>query len=239
MSYVPARVVSNESVYGSYYVLVARALRKLRRIPLPPQFSMVWVPGVDLLPLSYARYEDGLATFFYKVVGEGTKSLSLKRPGDFIAMSEPVGKGFLEVKSPVFLAGGTGIAPVLHYSMYLEEFSGMWGVKRGELAEALIERFPELKRLAVASEDCTFGLCGRLTDHLDKLSLERDAIVLVSGPAEMIKRVCGWLKSCGRGPGFVIAEAMVKCGLGACGSCVVGGLLLCRDGPVVGCEAFG
>lgn len=238
MSYLPARVVSNEHVYGNYYVLVAKTLRKPRREPLPPQFSLVWVPGVDLVPLSYARYEDGLATFFYKVVGEGTKGLSLRRPGDFIAISEPVGRALLELRKPVFLAGGTGIAPVLHYSEYLDELTGMWGVRRGDLAEALIERFPKLKRLLVASEDCTIGLCGKLTDHLGRLRLDDDATVVVSGPVDMIRRVCGWLRSRGSGTGLAIAETLVKCGLGACGSCVIDGLLLCRDGPVVGCDAF-
>lgn len=236
MSYVPARVVSNECVYGNYYVLSARALRKLRRTPLPPQFSMVWVPGVDLVPLSFADYENGVATFFYKVVGEGTKSLSLKSPGDLIAISEPVGKSFLGIRNPVFLVGGTGVAPVMHYSKHLENFSGMWGVKRGGLAEALVERFPMLKRLTIASEDCTIGLCGRLTDYLDRVRLDGSTVV-VSGPVDMIKQVCSWLRARG-GAGLAVAESMVKCGLGVCGSCVIDGLLLCKDGPVVGCEAF-
>ncbi|MEM2825960.1 MAG: hypothetical protein QXL30_01745 [Sulfolobales archaeon] len=238
MSYVPSKVVSNEQVYGNYYILVVKTLRKLRKTPLPPQFSMVWVPGVDLIPLSYAYYENGLVKFFYKVVGEGTKSLSLRKPGDVIAISEPVGQSFIEIEKPAFLVGGSGIAPVLYYTKYLESFSGIWGVKHGELAEALITRFPKLKVLAVASEDCTFGFCGKLTDYLDKLNLNSNELVLVSGPTEMVKRVCSWLKGRSVRSGLVIAETLVKCGLGVCGSCVIGGLLLCRDGPVIGCEAF-
>lgn len=238
MSFTPSKVVSNEQLYGDYYILTVKTLRRLKKIPLPPQFSMVWVPGVDLIPLSFAYYDGGLATFFYKVVGVGTRSLSLRKPGDFIAVSEPVGRDFVGVSNPVFLVGGSGIAPVLHYTKYLDSFSGIWGVRRGELVEALLARFPRLKFLDTVSEDCTVGLCGKLTDYLDKLRLESTNTVIVSGPVEMIRKVCSWLKIHGNEPGFVIAESMVKCGLGACGSCVINGVLLCRDGPVVRCEAF-
>lgn len=238
MSYVPSRVVSNERVYGDYYILVAETLYRPRRAPLPPQFSMVWVPGVDLIPLSYAYYENNYAKFFYKVIGEGTRSLSLKKPGDFIAISEPLGRDFMRIGNPTFLVGGSGVAPVLHYTKYLERFSGMWGVRHGDLAVALVERFPKLRLLSIVSEDCTIGLCGKLTDHLDKLDPGDKETVLISGPMEMVRTACGWLKSRGQHRGFVIAETMVKCGIGACGSCVIGGLLLCRDGPVVRCDAL-
>lgn len=238
MSYVPSKVVSNEQVHRSYYILTVKTLRRLRKTPLPPQFSVVWIPGVDIVPLSYAYYENGLAKFFYKVIGEGTKSLSLRRPGDLISISEPIGRGLVEIKNPVFLVGGSAIAPVLYYTKYLESFSGMWGVKHGELAESLIARFPKLRFLTIVSEDCTFGLCGKLTDYLERFSSGKNDTVLVSGPVEMVRKVCSWLKTSNTRSGLVIAETMVKCGLGACGSCVIDGLLLCRDGPIVRCGAF-
>lgn len=237
MSYIPSVVVSNEQVSENYYILKVRTLRKLVKKPLPPQFSMVWIPGVDLVPLSYADCSNRLVTFFYKVVGEGTKNLSLRKPGDVIAISEPVGKFFIDIENPVFLVGGTSIAPIIHYSKYLENFSGVWGVKSGALAESLIEKFPKLKHLSIASEDCTIGFCGKLTDHLDKLRLSSNTTVLTAGPPEMVKAVCRWIKNLGV-RSYVIAETIVKCGLGVCGSCVINNSLLCRDGPVVDCSVF-
>jgi dihydroorotate dehydrogenase electron transfer subunit len=238
LSYTPSRVVSNEQIHGNYFMLAARTLRKPRKDPLPPQFTMVWVPGVDLIPLSYAYYDGGTAWFFYKVIGDGTKALSLRRPGDMIALSDPAGKSFIPKHNPVFLVGGSGVAPVLHYTKYLERFRGIWGVKYGELAVRLMEKFPKLKLLTIASEDCTYGLCGKLTDVLSEVGLNRDDTVFVAGPTEMVRYVCKELRGSHRGPLLVIAETLVKCGLGICGSCAIDGILLCRDGPLVGCEHF-
>ncbi|MDW8011095.1 MAG: hypothetical protein RMH84_05845 [Sulfolobales archaeon] len=237
MSYVPSVVVSNERIYGKYYLLTVKTLRRLVRTPQPPQFSMVWVPGVDLVPLSYALYEGSSATFFYKVVGDGTRNLSLKKPGDVVAISEPIGRPFTNVENPVFLVGGSGVASVIHYSRYLKNFSGMWGVKSGALAEALLERFPKLKQLHLVSEDCAVGFCGKLTDFLDRLRLDSDTTVITAGPLEMVRAVCRWTRARGI-RGYVVAEAMVKCGIGACGSCTIGNLLLCKDGPAVSCDVF-
>jgi len=239
LSYIPSRVISNEQIHGNYFMLAGRILRKPRKSPLPPQFAMVWVPGVDLIPLSYAYYDNDTVWFLYKVVGEGTKALSLKKPGDIIALSHPIGRSFIPEHDPVFLVGGSGIAPVLHYTKYLNRFRGIWGVRYGELAVRLIEKFPKLKLLTIASEDCTYGLCGKLTDVLDKISLSRGDVVFVAGPIEMVRQVCREFRASHQGPVYVIAETLVKCGIGICGSCVIDGILLCRDGPIVGCEHFG
>jgi dihydroorotate dehydrogenase electron transfer subunit len=240
LSYVPAEVLSNVNVYGQYFLVTLRVLRNYRRPPLPPQFAMVWVPGVDLLPLSYAVASGRIVGFFYKVVGEGTKALSTRSRGDVVGVSEPLGRWYIPGgRDVVFLAGGAGIAPFLLYLEYVEEPRGLWGVRQGELAARLTKLFPKLGKLTVTSEDCTYGLCGKLTDHLDRVTVGRDTEVLVSGPSDMIREVCRRFRDLGLGRVGVVAESMVKCGIGACGSCLVGNVLLCREGPVVGCEHFG
>jgi dihydroorotate dehydrogenase electron transfer subunit len=240
LSYVPAEVLSNVNVYGQYFLVTLRVLRNYRRPPLPPQFAMVWVPGVDLLPLSYAVASGRVVGFFYKVVGEGTKALSTRSRGDVVGVSEPLGRWYMpRGRDVVFLAGGAGIAPFLLYLEYVEEPRGLWGVRQGELAARLTKLFPKLGKLTVTSEDCTYGLCGKLTDHLDRVTVGRDTEVLVSGPSDMIREVCRRFRDLGLGRVEVVAESMVKCGIGVCGSCLVGNVLLCRDGPVVGCEHFG
>ncbi len=239
MSYVPAEVLSNDNVYGKYFFITARVLRSYRRPPLPPQFAMVWVPGVDLLPLSYASASERVVGFFYKVVGEGTKALSTRSKGDVIGVSEPLGRWYIpQGRDVVFLAGGAGIAPFLLYLEYVGNPRGLWGVRQGELAARLMELFPKLKSLLVASEDCTHGLCGKLTDYVSRISVGKDTEVLISGPIDMVREVCRRFRNIKVGREYVIAESMVKCGVGACGSCLIGNLLLCRDGPVVGCDHF-
>jgi len=239
LSYVPAEVLTNDNVYGRYFFISARVLRNYRRAPLPPQFAMVWVPGVDLIPLSFALASGRVVGFFYKVVGEGTKALSTRSKGDVIGVSEPLGRWHIpQGEDVVFLAGGAGIAPFLLYLEHVENPRGLWGVRQGELAARLTELFPKLKSLLVTSEDCTYGLCGKLTDYVDRAPVGRDTEVLISGPGDMVREVCRRFRGLGLGRAYVIAESMVKCGIGVCGSCLVGNALLCRDGPVVRCDCF-
>lgn len=239
MSYIPAEVLSNDNVYGQYFFITVRILNSYRKTPLPPQFAVVWVPGVDLIPLSYALASGKVVGFFYKVVGEGTKALSMRSRGDVIGVSEPLGRWYIpQGGDVVFLAGGAGIAPFLLYLKYVESPRGVWGVRQGELAARLVELFPKLKSLLVASEDCTYGLCGKLTDYVDRVPIGRDTEVLISGPSDMVREVCRRFRDLKFSRAYVIAESMVKCGIGVCGSCLVGNVLLCKDGPVVGCNYF-
>jgi dihydroorotate dehydrogenase electron transfer subunit len=63
------------------------------RRALPGQFVMVWLPGVDEIPMSLS-YIDGLKGITVKDVGEATKALSSLRIGDSIALRGPFGRGF-------------------------------------------------------------------------------------------------------------------------------------------------
>ena len=87
--------------------------------PAPGQFFQVQVDkGVDPFlnrPISVASYKGSRLLLIVKIVGRGTRMLSLKNPGDGITLLGPFGKKVRFRKKPALLvAGGIGIAP-LHF----------------------------------------------------------------------------------------------------------------------------
>ena len=78
----------------------------------PGQFFMVWVPGIDEIPMS-ASYTDSIKGVTVERVGEATKALFKMKKGDKIGIRGPYGNGFKTPKGKVlFVAGGTGIIPI-------------------------------------------------------------------------------------------------------------------------------
>jgi dihydroorotate dehydrogenase electron transfer subunit len=80
----------------------------------PGQFMMLWIPGVDEIPLSILDVdEDGFVSVAVKNVGEATKALHTRKVGDIIGVRGPFGNSFLMVKGRVLVvAGGTGAIPL-------------------------------------------------------------------------------------------------------------------------------
>jgi NAD(P)H-flavin reductase len=61
-----------------------------------------------------------------------------------------------------------------------------------------------------------------------------NAAALVCGPPIMIKYTIPVLKELGFSPEQIILslEMRMKCGIGMCGRCNIGGKYVCKDGPV-------
>ena len=79
-------------------------------IPKPGQFVMIWVPGVDEIPMSIAGCDEmGNWSITVKEIGECTKALNELKEGDYIGVRGPLGKHFeipQETHKHVFLVGG-------------------------------------------------------------------------------------------------------------------------------------
>jgi ferredoxin-NADP reductase len=76
----------------------------------PGQFLMVWVPGVDEVPMSVSYAEDPLG-ITVKKVGECTSALCALREGQKIGIRGPLGHGYrIGNEKILFVAGGIGIA---------------------------------------------------------------------------------------------------------------------------------
>ncbi|MEM2005152.1 MAG: dihydroorotate dehydrogenase [Zestosphaera sp.] len=240
-SVTPARVSLNNALSQRFRVMRVRP-QSLSYVPKPAQFFMVWIPGVDEVPLSVADYNaDGEVTFIYEVRGFGTRKLSELGPGSFVGLKGPLGTPLdvSEGSSVLLVVGGSGVAPVPYITKYLaskgHRFEVVWGVKRRSELFNLGSFMSGVEYLHVATEDCSVGYCG-LASELAETLLRRNRYDLVVGVGSkgMLRTLC---RVTGGVTTYVVLEAMVKCGIGLCGSCYLPptGKLLCVDGPVFTC----
>ncbi len=96
------------------------------KIPKPGQFIMVWVPGVDEIPMSISGC-DSAGNWFITVknVGECTNAIHNLKVGDFIGVRGPLGNWFKlpeDMTKKIFLvSGGIGTAPIKFLATKLDD----------------------------------------------------------------------------------------------------------------------
>lgn len=95
--------------------------------------SFVHVTCDDTLPmrrpLSIMRAEDDCIEILYKIVGDGLRWLSSKKPGDAVSVLGPIGQPFrLSAERPntLMIGGGVGIPPMVFLADYLRQHAGSW-----------------------------------------------------------------------------------------------------------------
>ncbi len=71
------------------------------------QFIMVWIPGMDEVPMSLS-YIEGDWGITIRDVGEATHQLSSMKVGDKLGMRGPYGRGFQVPEGPILIVGGGG-----------------------------------------------------------------------------------------------------------------------------------
>ena len=80
-------------------------------------------------PLSIMRVEDDCIDVLYKIVGDGLRWLSAKRPGDSISVLGPIGQPFrpsAERPNTLLLGGGVGIPPMVFLAEFLRLNPDTW-----------------------------------------------------------------------------------------------------------------
>jgi dihydroorotate dehydrogenase electron transfer subunit len=184
----------------------------------PGQFLMLWIPGVDEIPLSIMAAGENLVSVSVKGVGEATRALNRMRRGELVGVRGPFGNFFTESQGRVVLVGGgTGIVPLLFLAKRLtvKEIKGL-------CAESSV----------VATEDGSFGLECLVTQPLEKLlQEEKFDMIYACGPESMMRRVFDLAEEYNV-PLEASLERLMRCGIGLCGSCMIGKYRVCRDGPV-------
>jgi len=239
-SVIPAKVYSNNVLSSRFRIIRVEPIRNLM-VPKPPQFFMVWVPGVDEIPLSVADYDGRTISFIYEVKGAGTNALSRLGPGSYLGLKGPLGKPLkvVEGSSTLLVVGGSGVAPTPYITKYLSSsgcsFEVVWGVKKRSELFNLGSLMSGVVYIHVATEDCSVGYCGLASELARELiSKYKYDLVVGVGPKGMLKSLCEVTSGLDT---YVVLETMVKCGVGLCGSCVLPGTekLLCVDGPMFEC----
>ncbi len=221
----------------------------------PGQFVMVWMPGVDEVPMSVA-YDDGATTkITFFAVGDMTNEFAKLQVGDLAGLRGPFGT-FYEWEPGqhiVLVAGGYGAAPMyfvaketVGHGCTLEVIVGARG-KEHLLYVKELEALPHVS-LHIATNDGSVGYKGFNTDILEKLlaSCPHDSTsakkkechpvdqVFGCGPEMMLKKISE-ITAAYDVPAQLSMERYMKCGYGICGNCVIDplGIRMCTEGPVV------
>lgn len=208
---------------------------------VPGQFVMVWIPGVDEVPMSLSTIKpNGLASITVARVGEATEALHRLKPGDKIGVRGPFGRGFtITTGRCLVVGGGTGMAPLIPLTERLTKVGAdvtlILGARTtGEviLLESAKKALGGRGRLIVTTEDGSRGVRGLATEPAEELlRRERFDMVYTCGREPMMLRVLEMAVKHGV-PMEASLERYIKCGVGVCGSCCIGPYLVCRDGPV-------
>ncbi len=82
---------------------------------LPGQFAMVWIPGVNELPMSVMiSLEKGKAAFTIRKYGDASTALYNTKIGECIGVRGPYGNSFTIKEGKLLLVGGgTGLVPLM------------------------------------------------------------------------------------------------------------------------------
>jgi dihydroorotate dehydrogenase electron transfer subunit len=208
----------------------------------PGQFLMLWIPGIDEIPLSVLNTkENDMVSVTVKKVGEATKALHNKKVGDVIGVRGPFGNSFTFKEGKILMVGGgTGLVPLLFLAKKIASEAAKLVFLMGAKSQGELLFMDQLKQtlvkektsLIATTEDGSYGIKGMATAPLESLlTKERFDMIYTCGPEKMIRKVFDTAEKHG-----VTLEAslerLMRCAIGLCGSCVIGKYRVCRDGPV-------
>jgi len=253
-----AEILLNEPA-GNYFRLIFQDNGTLAN-SLPGQFVNVRLSkGLNPLlrrPFSIARVLPGpkgkkRIEILYAKIREGTRLLSLKKPGEEIDVLGPLGKPFpfLDRQHPVLIvSGGIGVAPLVYLAEYLKKkkvpMTVFLGARTGkDLVD--LDVFQKLKvPLHISTDDGSWGQKGFVTqilqDHLANSKISKGTVLYACGPRPMFKAVTQVGESF-KVPTYLSWEEHMGCGLGICLTCVCpvkqgdGGVKMvrsCYEGPI-------
>lgn len=222
----------------------------------PGQFTMLYVLGVGEIPVSISGDAGDRRKLVQTVraVGAVSEAVTRLQPGDVLGLRGPFGTAWptdaIDGRDVVVLAGGLGLAPlrpaIYHLLAHRERFGKvalLYGTRSPE--EILYRRQLEgwRQRLDLQLEVTVDhagtdwrGQVGVVTRLIPRLSIDiQHATALVCGPEIMMRFAAAALSDLGLAATdiWLSLERNMKCAVGLCGHCQMGGLFACKDGPVL------
>jgi len=196
----------------------------------PGQFVMVWVPGIDEIPMALSA-PDAITV---QEIGDATKALGILKTGDQIGIRGPYGNGFSPEGRVLAIAGGVGAAPLLPLA---EQYPGVTFILGARSASDLLYTniLSRCSDLRIATDDGSAGYHGYVAGLLRDMEFSEFDMICVCGPEMMMKSILDVLDAKGLSQiGYFSLHRYMKCGVGLCGSCCIDpdGFCVCRDGPV-------
>jgi dihydroorotate dehydrogenase electron transfer subunit len=231
----PILSVKTESPTVKTYTLKDRLCAKAK----PGQFLMLWIPSVDEIPLSIMNTKDDIVSITVKKVGDATNHLHNMKKGETIGVRGPYGNAFTETNGKALLVGGgTGTAPLLFLAKRLQAKNRRLSFVVGAKTKTELLFLNDLnsvcteQSLVTTTEDGTYGLQCLVTEPLTSLlAKQKFGMIYTCGPELMVSKIFALAEQHDI-PFEASLERLMRCGIGLCGSCVIGKYRVCRDGPV-------
>ena len=220
----------------------------------PGQFVQVSLLGIGEAPISITSspHRRGFIELSIRAAGRLTRALNGLNPGDRLFIRGPYGNAFpfAEVKGRdlCFVAGGIGLPPlrsVINYVLaHREQFGKIkifYGARtpeehcfKEELEEWSRAVDTEVRLIVDEAAEEWAGMVGVVTETWREEEMEAGGVAYVCGPPVMLKFVVEKLLKSGFGEKdiYLTLERHIKCGIGKCGHCNIGGKFVCTDGPV-------
>lgn len=185
-------------------------------------------------PMSVAavkRSREGVVLgFLYAPIGTGTLALASLKPGMRVEVLGPLGRGFplAHPGTPVLVAGGRGVAPLLFAATELSragrrcEF--VFGARDKEHLVELDTARRVLARLGgrlhLCTDDGSLGARGHAAALLERIAprLPDPLVVHACGPHGMLGTIARWALA-REIPAFLAMESVMACGTGVCRGC--------------------
>lgn len=212
----------------------------------PGQFVMIWLPDIGEKPFCVADADP--FTITVAAVGDFSHAMHTLGIGQRAWVRGPYGQGFkIQGRRHLLVGGGYGAAPLLFLAKQMVSrghvVMACLGARSAEdvlLADAFLDAGCEI---CVTTDDGSRGMKGQVTQAV-AVTLEefKPDTLYACGPVPMDSALAQICRERG-----VLAqlsyEALMRCGIGLCGSCeldsisraaagIPSGWLICKDGPV-------
>ncbi len=225
---------------------------------LPGQFMMISMIGYGEAPFSISSTPSrpGLLEFGIRRVGTITNAIFKLKENDIIGVRGPYGNGFpvnrMVGSDLVIIMGGLGAVPLRSLLLYAldnrDQFGKLYLLHGARTPSDMLfkqEFFhmmtrEDLKCFLTVDQDDTgewpydTGLITRLIPRLTDIDPQK-TFVTVCGPPVMYKYVVDELLKLNipKHQILMTLERRMKCGIGKCGHCIIGGYIYtCIEGPV-------
>jgi len=220
----------------------------------PGQFVQVSILGAGEAPISICSSptQKGNLQLCIRKAGRVTGATAELKKGDELGIRGPYGNHFPieEIKGQdlIFIAGGIGLAPlrsVINYVLDEKKDYGQVTILYGARTVDDIVFADELQKWAQTSDVEVLttidtpqkgwsGHVGVVTTLIEKIKDKNESKAFVCGPPIMIHFTIKELLDRDWSEDNIITtlERHMKCGVGKCGHCYIGGKYVCTDGPV-------
>lgn len=198
-------------------------------------------------PFSISRVDSDMMELMFNVVGQGTRMLASKRPGESLDVLGPLGVPFGltgDFQTAVLVGGGLGVAPLPFLTGSLLKHKKNVVTFIGARSERQITE-QHLSNVYISTDDGSRGFHGNVVD-LANASLKEKSVpkpkIFGCGPTNMLKALSEFAQASGIECELSL-EGDMACGMGLCQGCPVERAdgkkkyaLVCVEGPTFNCK---